>query len=162
MMFLWRSLVCLLLAVCFVGGGNTAQAQYSNGIPVLLYHHVSDDKTELPELTVTTAEFERQMALLHGAGFSTISPSQLNAYMEEKMVSLPAKPILITFDDGYDDNYFNAFPVLKRFGFSSVIFMVGVNIDREKRLSSQQIAAVLTRFKKNRVNTGKSRNMLTK
>lgn len=131
--------ICLLLAVLLLGGGGAARAQYDNGIPVLLYHHVSDGRTDLPALTVTTAEFERQMALLRGAGFETISPRQFIAYMEEEAVTLPAKPVLITFDDGYEDNYTHAFPVLQRFGFSAVIFMVDINIDRDGRLSSRQI-----------------------
>lgn len=138
-MISWRPFTCFLLAIFLLGWGNPAQAKYGNGIPVLLYHHVSDNKTELPDLTVTTAEFERQMAILHEAGFQTISPRQFIAYMEEKQVILPEKPILITFDDGYEDNYTNAFPVLKHFDFRAVIFMVGINIDREQRLSSRQI-----------------------
>ncbi len=138
-MLAWRQWICLLAVLVISMAANTAAAQYQNGIPVLLYHHVSEDKRDLPRLTVTPAEFERQLALLKHAGFQTISPQQLLAYMRQEPVVLPEKPVLITLDDGYEDNYVNAFPILKQFDFSAVIFMVGVNIDREERLSGRQI-----------------------
>lgn len=138
-MLVWRQWICLLAVMAMSMVTNAAAAQYLNGIPVLLYHHVSEDKRDLPRLTVTPAEFERQMALLKNAGFQTIPPQQFLAYMRQESVTLPKKPILITFDDGYEDNYTNAFPILKQFDFSAVIFMVGVNLDRDGRLSSRQI-----------------------
>lgn len=138
-MFSWRQ--CIFLFIVFLTSvvTNVPAAQYYNGIPVLLYHHVSEDNSDLPKLTVTPAEFERQMAMLKAAGFETISPQEFIAYMRQEPVTLPDKPILITFDDGYEDNYLHAFPILKQFDFSAVIFMVGVNIDRQQRLSSQQM-----------------------
>lgn len=135
----WRQWICLLVVMVTSMAANIVAAQHSNGIPVLLYHHVSEDKRDLPRLTVTPGEFERHMALLKNAGFETISPQQFLAYMNHEPVTLPEKPILITFDDGYEDNYLNAFPILRQFDFSAVIFMVGVNLDRDGRLSSKQI-----------------------
>lgn len=136
---LCQQLICLLIGLIPAMFVNNACAQYLNGIPVLLYHHVSEEKTELPHLTVTPAEFERQMAMLKSAGFETVSPEKFVAYMRGQSVELPEKPIMITFDDGYEDNYTRAFPILKEHGFTAVIFMVGVNVDREKRLSTRQI-----------------------
>lgn len=136
---LCHQLICLLIGLIPAMFANSASAQYLNGIPVLLYHHVSEDNSDLPQLTVSPAEFERQMATLQQAGFETISPEKFIAYMRREPVKLPAKPLLITFDDGYEDNYTNAFPVLKQYGFRAVVFVPGVNIDRDKRLSSAQI-----------------------
>ncbi len=136
---LCQQLICLLIGLIPTMFANNALAQYLNGIPILLYHHVTEEKTELPHLTVTPAEFERHIVMLKNAGFETISPEKFIAYMRRQPVELPEKPILITFDDGYEDNYTVAFPILKQHGFSAVVFMVGVNIDREKRLSSKQI-----------------------
>jgi len=136
---LCHQLICLLVGLVPAMFANSAYAQYLNGIPVLLYHHVSEDNSDLPQLTVTPQEFERQMEMLKAAGFKTISPEMLVAYMRQEPVTLPSKPILITFDDGYEDNYSNAFPILKQYGFSAVIFIPGVNINRDKRLSSAQI-----------------------
>ncbi len=138
-MISWRNWICLFVVLLTSMVANAAAAQHANGIPVLLYHHVSEDNSDLASLTVTPTEFERQMAMLKAAGFQTISPQKFLAYMRQEPVALPDKPILITFDDGYEDNYSEAFPILKRFDFSAVVFMVGVNIDRDQRLSSQQM-----------------------
>jgi peptidoglycan/xylan/chitin deacetylase (PgdA/CDA1 family) len=134
-----HQLICLLVGLLPVMFANSASAQYLNGIPVLLYHHVSEDNSDLPNLTVTPAEFARQMDMLKKAGFETISPEKFVAYMRQEPIKLPDKPILITFDDGYEDNYLYAFPILKQYDFRAVIFVPGVNIDKNKRLSSAQI-----------------------
>ena len=125
-----------LLLVLFV---SVAAAQYQNGIPVLLYHHVSEDDSDMPELNVMPVEFDRQMRMLRQSGFETVLLDDLLAYMRGERVKLPEKPIVITFDDGYTDNYTNAFPILKKYDYKAAIFMVGINFDRKNRLSSQQI-----------------------
>ena len=115
------------------------KASYKNGIPILLYHHVSDEKTDLPELTASSKEFDYQMKKLKDNGFSTITIEDLIKYMSNKFVILPEKPIVITFDDGYEDNYTYAFPILKKYNFKATVFMVGVNIDANNRLSKKQM-----------------------
>ena len=63
------------------------------------------------------------MKYLHESGFSTISLDQLyEAYQGKSM--LPEKPIVITFDDGYLDNYTAAFPVLKQYNFTAAFFVI--------------------------------------
>jgi peptidoglycan/xylan/chitin deacetylase (PgdA/CDA1 family) len=116
-----------------------AAANPVQGIPVLLYHHVTDQKTDMPELSVSTAEFSRQLLLLRFHGFQTITVAQLGSFMRGERVALPKKPLLITFDDGYEDNYAQAFPILKDSGYLATIFMVGINFDRTNRLASSQV-----------------------
>lgn len=132
------SLVAVVLLVLAVWM-SPAAAQYQNGIPVLLYHHVSDDGTDMPELTVSAAEFERQMRLLKDTGFETITLDEFLGYMKGQPAKLPEKPIVLTFDDGYEDNFTTALPILEKFRFKAALFMVGINIDRAKRLSSPQL-----------------------
>lgn len=117
----------------------SAEGNFQNGVPILLYHHVSDEKTDLPKITVSCEVFEMQMKRLRQAGFQTITVDDLIGYMSGKNAALPDKPIIISFDDGYEDNYLNAFPILKKYGFKAVIFMVGVNIDAPRRLSGKQM-----------------------
>ena len=89
-------------------------------IPVLMYHHVSPN----PGLvTVSPATFEAHMRYLAESGYTTLTADTLLAFLTEQ-TALPAKSVLITFDDGYLDNYVYAFPVLQRYGLHAVIFAV--------------------------------------
>ena len=117
----------------------SAQDKIQNGIPILLYHHISDKTTDLPDLTLSSKAFERQIRKLSWAGFETISVAQLLDYMSGKKVNLPEKPVFISFDDGYADNYSYAFPILQKYKFKATIFMVGVNINAPDRLSAQEM-----------------------
>jgi peptidoglycan/xylan/chitin deacetylase (PgdA/CDA1 family) len=133
---LCRFLIALCLAL--LAFAPVADAGYDNGIPVLLYHHVGDGR-DMPNLTVSAAEFDRQIGALYSRGFRAIPLDDLLAYMRGEGVKLPDKPVVITFDDGYTDNYTDALPILKKYGFDAAIFMVGINFDRTGRLSSRQI-----------------------
>lgn len=135
--------VLVILLLFRLGENQTAEARTLGGIPVLLYHHVCDDAADSSGLTLSTAEFSRQMNKLYDNGFRTISLREFLAYMRDEPVRLPDKPLAITFDDGYGDNYRNALPVLRQVGFSASIFMVGINFDRKNRLSTTNIQAML-------------------
>jgi peptidoglycan/xylan/chitin deacetylase (PgdA/CDA1 family) len=93
----------------------------------------------MAELTTTPAEFDRQMGALKAAGFATITPDDLLAYLRGEAVNLPDKPVAITFDDGYEDNYTSAFPILEKYGYKATVFMVGINFDSKGRLSGRQL-----------------------
>ncbi len=114
--------LAFLLTCCLFFAQETA-----NGVPVLSYHQVND--TDDNALTVPTAEFERQIAYLHDEGYHAITPDQLTDYLNNGS-PLPEKPVLITFDDGYRDNYKNAFPILKKYDMTATIFLVSDFMDR--------------------------------
>ncbi|MHB0914751.1 MAG: polysaccharide deacetylase family protein [Thermoleophilia bacterium] len=96
-------------------------------LPILMYHHIKDPAAEDSQLTrglsVSPAAFETQMIHLQQQGFQTVSMEQLFAamYLGEP---LPAKPVLLTFDDGYADNYTLAAPILEKYGFSGTFFII--------------------------------------
>ena len=85
------------------------------------YHQINDVDENM--LTVSTTEFETQMAWLEGNGYQTITVSELLDFLEGKG-SLPERPVLITFDDGYIDNYQCAFPILKKHNMKACIFLI--------------------------------------
>ena len=93
----------------------------STGIPVLNYHQIND--RDHNALTVPVSEFEREMAYLKAEGYTAITPEQLSNHLKYGS-PLPPKPVMITFDDGYRDNYTNAFPILKKYGFTASIFLI--------------------------------------
>ena len=94
-------------------------------LTVLTYHHVGSRAAGVPHpsLTVTTEQFERQMAWLHARGYSTINCQEWLAW-GTRAEPPPAKPILITFDDAYADLETTALPVMAKYGFRGVIFAI--------------------------------------
>ena len=136
--------VILFISALLWGSVTPVAANQIPGIPVLLYHHINNQETGSRQLTVSTVEFERHLRLLRTHGFQSITLAQFGSFMRGEQVLLPDKPILITFDDGHADNFDQAFPVLKKFGFSATIFMVGINFDRVNRLSTSQILEMIT------------------
>ena len=90
-------------------------------IPVLMYHSISD-RDPSNSLLVSPSEFENEMAWLHDNGFTSLSLDEL--YYSLTTGNVPAKPVVITFDDGYDDNYTNAYPILKKYGLIGNFFVI--------------------------------------
>lgn len=121
-LILFYILLAFLLTCCLF-----FMREAANGVPVLNYHQVND--VDNNALTVPTEEFERQMSYLRNEGYHAITPDQLNDYLNNGS-PLPEKPVLITFDDGYRDNYENAFPILKKYDMTATIFLVSDFMDR--------------------------------
>jgi len=90
-------------------------------IPILLYHRI-DDIDARTTLCVPPQRFQEHMAWLSENSYNVVSLSDIVSHKKGK-VKLPAKSVAITFDDGYLDNYTNAFPVLKKYGFGATIFL---------------------------------------
>ena len=89
-------------------------------ILVLNYHQVND---RLTSLAVPINDFDSQMNFLVENGYIAITPDALLSALEGEL-DLPPKPMLITFDDGYTDNYDNAFPILQKYGLRATIFII--------------------------------------
>lgn len=86
---------------------------------ILMYHSVLPDGSPSGEWSVNLSKFRRDMQWLTDHGYTTVLPSELAEGMP-----LPKKAVLITFDDGYADNYRLAFPVLLEYGHKAVISVV--------------------------------------
>jgi peptidoglycan/xylan/chitin deacetylase (PgdA/CDA1 family) len=97
----------------------------STRLPVLIYHRVGPDDPDPRSrwLTVPTEKFERQMEHLARAGYTTVRPADWLAYRREHR-PLPSRPVLITFDDAYQDVATHAFPILARHGLTATTFVV--------------------------------------
>ncbi len=106
-------------------GGGTFSIPEGYCVPTLMYHAVGDDLWGFPELFVSPAELEAQLKYLTENGYTTIHFSDLRAIDRIK------KPVLLTFDDGYLDNYTNLYPLLQKYNCKATIFviteMVGVH-----------------------------------
>lgn len=98
-------------------------------VPILNYHKID---TLQHALSILPQDFEEQMDYLSQNGFTTITPDELMAYLNHGK-ALPEKPVLITFDDGYLDNYANAYPIMKKYGFTATIFLVTNLVGHDER-----------------------------
>jgi peptidoglycan/xylan/chitin deacetylase (PgdA/CDA1 family) len=108
----------------------------SKSIPILMYHSIEYEKDN--GLRIPKEKFRAQMQYLKDNKFTPISLDELyNAMIFNKQI--PEKPIVITFDDGYVDNYINAYPILKEFNFKATIFMVSGCINSPSYLNENQL-----------------------
>lgn len=91
-----------------------------------MYHRVLAEKPEKKSRWhyVTVNEFRKQMSMIDRLGYTPITFSDYQLFVEGKL-TLPSKPIIITFDDGYLDTLENAIPVLLDFNMRAVIFVMG-------------------------------------
>lgn len=115
----------------------TPQDNYSQTlkVPILMYHYISvppeDADVYRVDLSVEPEMFRQQMTFLANNGYQSIDLYDLSLAITGKK-ELPPKPVVITMDDGYRDNYENAFPILQEFGFEATFFVVTEFVDQNR------------------------------
>ena len=131
----YRRFIGLVVAVVFVLLGFLwAREQYV--VPIIMYHRI-DEKAAVSKLSVCPESFERQLSLLKKHSYNVVKLHELAELVRKGNV--PHKTIAITFDDGYENNYTCAYPVLKRLGIPATIFIVPALIGKEGYLSWDQV-----------------------
>ncbi|WP_421381597.1 polysaccharide deacetylase family protein [Bacillus salacetis] len=116
--------------------GNSRTFETDNNeatsIPILLYHRIIKEQDlsqkhyidgEINPIIVTTENFKKQMTYLKENGFVTLTLDELYAFLTEGK-AIPENSVVITFDDGYKDNYIEAYPILKKYNFYAANFLV--------------------------------------
>lgn len=111
---------------------NTAIAE-GKKVPVLMYHAVSDNCWGSSELFVSPSTLDAQIALLLENGYTLITFEDFDHLDEIE------KPIMLTFDDGYDDNYTDLFPILQKYRVKATVFMITNDIGKNHKLTAEQI-----------------------
>lgn len=104
-------------------------------IPVLLYHSIADDGGRI---SVSPGKFEQQLKTLKNDGYVSIMPNEILQCLDGNK-KFPRRRILITFDDGFQDNYDLARPLLKKYGFNAVFFITGKYIGQRCEFCSNNI-----------------------
>ena len=87
---------------------------------------------------LTPEEFRQQLDYLQQQGYTTITMLEFMKAKKGKL-ELPDKPIILTFDDGYEDNYTTMLPMLEERGMKAVVYMVTNDIGRPNYLSWDQL-----------------------
>lgn len=111
-------------------------------IPILMYHYVGNNPNPADRardvLSIVPEKFDEQMKYLSDNGYVTISLDTLYAALK-KQITLPSKPIVLTFDDGYIDFYYNAYPILRKYNFHATEFIPTGLMDQGYYLRWSQI-----------------------
>lgn len=111
--------------------------------PILLYHHVSTNSdTQDSRYNIPPEKFEEQMKWLFDNGYQTINISEL-ANLIYNGGEIPQRPVVITFDDGNIDNYNNALPILKKYGFVATFFVVETYVNGTDMISTDQVKELI-------------------
>jgi hypothetical protein len=119
MIYLGTALIVCVVSVILAFGFTGLTFR---GLPVLMYHKVTDIGAG-DDLTVNTVDLERQFRYLNSKGYNSIFLSDLVSYLHENK-ALPPMPVLLTFDDGYQNNYTLLYPLLKQYKLKGNIFLV--------------------------------------
>ena len=109
-----------------------------------MYHYISAPPAGSDifrkDLSVAPARFESHLKYLVSAGYQVVTLDDL-LYALTQGRPLPPKPVILTFDDGYEDNYLNAFPLLQKYGMAGHFFIISdfVNAGRPGYMTWKQI-----------------------
>jgi len=102
----------------------------SRRVPVLMYHSVTEDPSDLNDATLMADTLRSHLEALREAGYESVSYGDLVRYVQNG-VPLPEKPVVITFDDGYANNLTLAAPMLEEYGFSAQIAVIGCSVGKD-------------------------------
>ncbi|MFL5803106.1 MAG: polysaccharide deacetylase family protein [Roseiflexaceae bacterium] len=130
-------LTSLLVLALVAGCGGTPAAQPVNKtaaqVPILMYHHIAvpanPKDVRNSRLAVPPGQLDEQLAYLQRAGYTTITLDDLTAALE-RGAALPAKPVILTFDDGYEDFYSSAYPLLQRYSDKATIYIISGRVGK--------------------------------
>lgn len=115
-------------------GAKAFELEGNVDVPVLMYHAVSDDCWGYSELFVSPTSMEAQLKYLVENGYDPIWFEDL-AHLEDY-----DKPVILTFDDGYDDNYTELFPLLKKYNVKATVFVIAKDtVGIAHKLTEEQI-----------------------
>lgn len=127
-------IVCAAAAAVFLGAEYEKKVSAAEEIhlPVIMYHSLLKDPKMQGNYVISPDLFEKDLQYLKEHGYEAVFIEDLLKYVE-KGEALPEKPVLITFDDGYYNNYHYAYPLAKQYGMKIVISPVGSYMDASSK-----------------------------
>ncbi|HXX21111.1 MAG TPA: polysaccharide deacetylase family protein [Candidatus Acidoferrum sp.] len=115
-------------------------------VPILVYHSIAPYRPEMTPLvrryTVPPESLEEQFRYLHQNGYTVIPFGSLVDAMTSAGAPLPAKPVVLTFDDGWEDLYREAFPLLLKYNDTATFFVFTNGIGAKDFMTWPQLAAM--------------------
>ncbi len=112
------------------GAGVPVHADTEPGIrlPILMYHGITEDPKKVGKFVISKKMLEEDLLYLKEMGYTTVTMDEVIGYVK-KGEQLPKKPIILTFDDGYYNNYCYAYPLLQKYQMKAVISLIGKYTD---------------------------------
>jgi len=107
-------------------------------LPIIMYHHISPKYRLSNDFTITDKQFENDLKYLKENGYESVSMQQVIDY-NEKGKKLPEKPIMITFDDGFQSFYTYAYPLLQKYQTKAVLSITGKYIDKYSNVDDHNV-----------------------
>jgi peptidoglycan/xylan/chitin deacetylase (PgdA/CDA1 family) len=132
-------------AVAVTTPANALAGFFRLRVPILMYHRIvpfAESGNSIADLVVPPQTFEAQLSALKTAGWHTVTMATL-ANDLALHITPPAKTVVITIDDGWDDGYTYAFPILESHGFVATYFVIAGRIDNPDFLSSAHLRALV-------------------
>ncbi len=115
---------------------TTTEILAKKQVPILCYHRIEYGRND--EYTVTPATFEAHMKILADSGFRSINPGQLYDYLVFNK-EIPEKPVIISFDDSRVEHATIAAPVMEKYGFRGVFFLMTITHNKKNYMTDEQI-----------------------
>lgn len=123
-------ITCVIIAACIIvlnkDDSVPAQGGIDGGtyVPIIMYHSLLKDESMHGKYVISPDAFEQDLAYLQEHGYTAVLISDLIAYVYDG-APLPDKPVVLTFDDGYYNNYLYAYPLLEKYDSKIVISIIG-------------------------------------
>ncbi len=102
-------------------------------LPIIMYHSMLKDQSRQGQYVISPDTFESDLKYLKAHGYTSVTMQELIDYVK-KGAPLPEKPIVLSFDDGYYNNYLYAYPLAKQYGFKIVIAPIGYYTDQYSKV----------------------------
>lgn len=109
-------------------------------VPILCYHHIRlvPPGTPMKDYSVSASNFAEQMKALKDSGYQTVLPGDLYNYLVYG-TKLPAKPVMLTFDDTDEEQFNVGLPEMKKYGFKGVFFIMTIALNRPRYMTKDQL-----------------------
>lgn len=151
MSIIWQTKVMIKFIVMLVLLSNavvpcvalSAEQQSKVFLPIIMYHSVHNKSSRY---VLDIASFKNDLQFLQDNGYKTIVVDDLINFQSGKTASLPAKSIILSFDDGFYNNYLTVFPLLKERNMRAILSVTGEFLDKEQDLDYRNSYSSIVRY----------------
>lgn len=130
--------LCLAAVIIVSNASGEEEEDSSIKLPVIMYHGVLDSEKKAGKFVIQPKQLEEDLKYLKDNGYQAVVIQDLYDYVYEDK-PLPEKPVMLTFDDGYYNNYVYAYPLMKKYDMKMVLSIVGRFADEYTELGENHV-----------------------